>query len=190
MSPEDGIFERQGQTQIFFVGPLDSPPGGVFVGGKGRASRAAPRRIASLALSDEPRLQRHLRSRRVLAPEELKAFPTREADAAPAPDQRMLRKQRRLDGKGRDRARRSGRRRRVRGQCAARGTRLREHSPCRNPKPPFLLRPTQSLKSVMPIQFRELINATAIPLRDGPGPSAEGHPQRGIGDHNAPWAPR
>jgi hypothetical protein len=80
------------------MGPMDSA-GGAFVGRKGRASRATPRRIASLAPSGEPRLQRHLRSRRVFAPEELKTFPARGADAAPAADQRMLRKQRRLDRK-------------------------------------------------------------------------------------------
>src|ERR1700733_10940441 len=84
------------QTQI--VGPMDSA-GGAFVGGKGRASRPAPRRVASLTLSGEPCLQRHLRSRRVLAAEELKTSPARGADAAPAADQRMLRKQRRLNRK-------------------------------------------------------------------------------------------
>ena len=50
-------------------------------------------------LSGEPGLQRHLRSPRVLGPKEVKPFPARGADAAPAPDQRMLRKKRRFDRK-------------------------------------------------------------------------------------------
>src|SRR5580692_7113776 len=136
--------------------------GGAFVGGKGRASRAAPRRIASLALSGEPRLQRHLRSRGVLAPEELKTFPARGANAAPAPDQRMFRKQRRFDRKdviardvpnGVDAFEDNVQR----GRVAAGNIRHAESSARLSPSS------NAKFESVMPIRFQELIDVAVIP---------------------------
>jgi hypothetical protein len=55
-----------------------------------RVGGLTPWRIAALPLSGQPRFQRYLGLRGVITPEELKAFPTKGADAAPAPDKRML----------------------------------------------------------------------------------------------------
>jgi hypothetical protein len=75
LSPAHSILFRAGpRWRTPIVGPINLA-GGALVGEQGRASRFAPWRIAALALSGEPRFQRDLGGRRVLTPEELKAFP-------------------------------------------------------------------------------------------------------------------
>jgi hypothetical protein len=63
--------------------------------GRGGPVRSSAR--SRVALPGEPRFQCYLGLRGVLTSEKLMAFPAEGADAAPAPDQRMLRKQCRFD---------------------------------------------------------------------------------------------
>jgi hypothetical protein len=136
--------------------------------GQGESARSSA--LASLTLSGEPCLQRHLRSRRVLAAEELKTFPARGADAAPAADQRMLRKQRRLNRKdviARDVPD---------GVDALSSARL---SPSSNAK----------FESVMPIRFQELIDIAVMPGWDGRPVRRRRPTAASEGDHNAMWPP-
>jgi hypothetical protein len=134
------------------------------------ASRTTPRRIATPMLSGEPGLQRHLRSPRVLAPKEVKPFPARGADAAPPPDQGMLRKQRRFDRKaviardvpdGVDAFEDNVQR----GRVAVGNIRHAESSARLSPSS------NAKFESVMPIRFQELIDIAVVPGWDGPGPT-------------------